>query len=37
MGKGISKEISLSIIEKIVDEEAIFKPFGSLEGFEYME
>lgn len=37
MGKGISKETSLSIIEKIVDEEAIFKPFGSLEGFEYME
>ena len=37
MGKGISKEVSLSIIEKIVDEEANFKPFGSLEGFEYME
>ena len=37
MGKGISKETSLSIIEKIVDQEAIFKPFGSLEGFEYME
>ena len=37
MGKGISKEISLSIIEKIVDETAEFKPFGPLEGFEYME
>ena len=37
MGKGISKEVSLNIIEKIVDEEAEFKPFGPLEGFEYME
>ena len=37
MGKGISKEVSLNIIEKIVDEEADFKPFGPLEGFEYME
>lgn len=37
MGRGISKEVSLSIIEKIVDEEADFKPFGPLEGFEYME
>ena len=36
MGRGISKEVSLSIIEKIVDEEADFKPFGPLEGFEYM-
>ena len=27
----------MNIIEKIVDEEAEFKPFGPLEGFEYME
>ena len=37
MGKVISKEVSLNIIEKIVDEAADFKPFGPLEGFEYME
>lgn len=37
MGKGISKEVSLDIIEQIVDGRAKFKPFGPLEGFEYLD
>ncbi|KAA0963486.1 phosphoenolpyruvate carboxykinase (ATP) [Streptococcus cristatus] len=37
MGKGISKEVSLDIIEQIVDGKAKFKPFGPLEGFEYLD
>ena len=37
MGKGISKEVSLDIIEQIVDGKAKFKPFGPLEGFEYID
>ncbi len=34
---GIPKEVSLDIIEKIVDGSADFKPFGPIEGFEYLE
>ena len=37
MGKGISKEVSLDIIEQIVEGKAKFKPFGPLEGFEYLD
>lgn len=37
MGKGISKEVSLDIIEQIVEGRAQFKPFGPLEGFEYLD
>ena len=37
MGKGIPKEVSLDIIEQIVDGRAKFKPFGPLEGFEYLD
>lgn len=37
MGKGISKEVSLDIIEQIVDGKVQFKPFGPLEGFEYLD
>ena len=37
MGKGISKEVSLDIIEQIVEGRAKFKPFGPLEGFEYLD
>lgn len=36
MGNGISKEVSLDIIEKIVDGNADFKAFGPIEGFEYL-
>jgi len=37
MGKGISKEVSLDIIEQIVEGRAQFKPFGPLKGFEYLD
>lgn len=37
MGKGIPKEVSLDIIEQIVDGRAKFKPLGPLEGFEYLD
>ena len=37
MGKGISKEVSLDIIEQIVEGRAQFKPFGPLEVFEYLD
>lgn len=37
MGKGISKEVSLDVIEQIVEGRAQFKPFGPLEGFEYLD
>ncbi|SER81256.1 phosphoenolpyruvate carboxykinase (ATP) [Streptococcus gallolyticus] len=36
MGNGIPKEVSLDIIEKIVDGNADFKAFGPIEGFEYL-
>lgn len=37
MGKGISKEVSLDIIEQIVEGRAQFKPFGPLECFKYLD
>ncbi len=37
MGKGIPKEVSLDVIEKIVDSKAAFHPFGPIKGFEYLE
>ena len=36
MGNGIPKEVSLDIIEKIVDGNVDFKAFGPIEGFEYL-
>ncbi|SEF19094.1 phosphoenolpyruvate carboxykinase (ATP) [Streptococcus gallolyticus] len=36
MGNGIPKEVSLDIIEKIVDGNADFTAFGPIEGFEYL-
>ncbi|MCY7187655.1 phosphoenolpyruvate carboxykinase (ATP) [Streptococcus gallolyticus] len=36
MGNGIPKEVSLGIIEKIVDGNADFTAFGPIEGFEYL-
>lgn len=36
MGNGIPKEVSLDIIEKIVDGTTEFKGFGPIEGFDYL-
>lgn len=36
MENGIPKEVSLDIIEKIVDGNVDFKAFGPIEGFEYL-
>lgn len=33
MGQSIPKEVSLGIIEKLVDGDAEFKDFGPIEGF----
>ena len=37
MGKGISKEVSLDVIEQVVDGTADFKAFGPLVGFDYLD
>lgn len=37
MGHKIPKELTLSIIEKIAEGTAEFKPFGKIDGFEMME
>lgn len=36
MGKGIPKEVTLDIIEQIVDDRAIFQPFDGLENLSYL-
>ncbi|MCY7162500.1 phosphoenolpyruvate carboxykinase (ATP) [Streptococcus lutetiensis] len=37
MGQSIPKEVSLGIIEKLVDGDAEFKDFGPIEGFQYLD
>ena len=37
MGKTVSKEVSLDVIEQVVDGTADFKPFGPIVGFDYLE
>lgn len=37
LGQGIPKEVTLGIIEKIVDGDTEFKDFGTIEGFEYLD
>ncbi|MGT2907142.1 phosphoenolpyruvate carboxykinase (ATP) [Streptococcus dentiloxodontae] len=37
MNKSIPKEVSLEIIEKLVDGDASFKHFGTLDGVDYLE
>lgn len=37
MGKAVSKEVSLDVIEQVVDGTADFKPFGPIVGFDYLE
>lgn len=37
MGKHIPKEVSLGIIESVVDGQGTFKPFGFLKGINYLE
>jgi phosphoenolpyruvate carboxykinase (ATP) len=36
MGKKIPKEVTLGSLESIIENRAEFKPFGSLESFEYL-
>jgi phosphoenolpyruvate carboxykinase (ATP) len=36
MGKKIPKEVTLGILESIIEDKATFKPFGKIESFEYM-
>ncbi len=36
MDKKIPKEVTLSALEQIVENKAAFKPFGKIEGMEYM-
>lgn len=37
LSEDISKETSIASIEEIVDSRAVFKPFGQIENFEYLE
>ena len=37
LSEDISKETSIASIEAIVDSRAVFKPFGQIENFEYLE
>ena len=36
MGKKIPKEVTLSILESIIESKVAFKPFGKIESFEYL-
>lgn len=36
-GKKVTKEVTLNSIEQIIEENAVFKPFGPIQGVSYLE